>query len=55
MKVLIELEKPDGKILDRLAKEQMRSRTAQAKLLLSEALRQSSTKKASETQADGRP
>jgi predicted transcriptional regulator len=40
MKVLIDIEDEDGEVLDALAKEQDRSRSAQARHMLTKALRE---------------
>jgi predicted transcriptional regulator len=41
MKVLIDIEDEDGELLDALAKEQDRSRSAQARHMLNKAIRES--------------
>jgi predicted transcriptional regulator len=48
MKILIEIDDEDGELLDRLAEEQDRSRCAQARRMLTEAIRNAANQPATE-------
>lgn len=51
MKVLIEIEDEDGELLDALAKEQDRSRSSQARHMLTRAIRDAATETQTEEAA----